>query len=114
MNSVAFPPYVIRCKGQNAEGAPNPVIQRLGTEKRPVTTIMLDHEQAHQKDAGWHAERQRQPIADRQRPPGGNPERDKKAASNKQFQKTTLVAGCAVGCESEQPILRRPLLRRGR
>ncbi len=56
MNSVAATPEIIGRECEHAQNAADPVIGKTVAEERAVPTIVLDHEQSHQKARRRHCQ----------------------------------------------------------
>jgi hypothetical protein len=68
-----------------------------------MPAIMLDDEDAHQKCAVQHRQRQRQPWADGQRHPCKRPKRQKRHKGRGQFKQAAMCRWLAVAGQSAKP-----------
>src|SRR5437660_12844694 len=49
MNCMCPPPEVVGCQRENADDSSKPVIHQSVTKERPMTAVVLDHEQTDKK-----------------------------------------------------------------
>jgi hypothetical protein len=61
---VGASPKVVWCERQHPDHASDPVVDGTTMKKGPMTTIVLDHEEADQKARSRHREQQAKPVAD--------------------------------------------------
>ncbi len=52
MHGVALAPVVIGCQREDADHPSDPIVQPLLAEERPMSAVVLDHEQPHQEGGG--------------------------------------------------------------
>ena len=85
MGGVRALPVIVGRQGEDAEGAPDPVVDRPGAEEGAVAAIVQDHEEAHQETRRRKRKRERKPVADMQQRPHRRPEGDERRQCHHDF-----------------------------
>jgi hypothetical protein len=62
MDCVRLAPVCIRSECNDSEQEAESIVRSPGGKEGPMTTIMLNNEQAYQKTSGWHREKERDPV----------------------------------------------------
>ena len=106
MGRVRALPIVVGRQGDDAEHAPDPVVERAVTKERAVTAIVLDEKQPHQKSGRGQRKREGQPIADVHQRPHCRPQRDEGREGDGDFGQAPRELGVAIAGENAGKPLR--------
>jgi len=96
-------PGVIGCQRQDAEHAPDPIIQLAFAIQCSMTAIMLNGEQPHEETTSKHHKAGAEPIADAQCRPGEYPKGGKRQYGDQQLNRASAAARLAVGRQDADP-----------
>src|SRR5260370_8501281 len=58
---VGATPEIVGCQGDHANDATRPVVRTSIGKERPMTAVMLDHEQTYEKASGGEHDKERTP-----------------------------------------------------
>ena len=104
MFGMSLAPEIVRRQRQHTDGAADPVVSEAVAEKRAMTAVVLDHEQANQKARRRHGDQQRQPpIAEIHHPPRQHPQCDQRHERYGDFENTARRTGFAIARENLCP-----------
>ena len=76
---VTVSPEIVWRQGQYADYTTDPVIHATSGEERPVSAIVLDHEEAHEETGGRDGEQQANPVTGAESEPTSELIRTRKA-----------------------------------
>src|SRR5438552_7279680 len=77
MECVGSPPEIVRSERQDADGSADPIACKAAVKERPVTAVVLDHEEADEEACRGHGQQQANPIAvGNSRPPQSPDEKE--------------------------------------
>jgi len=96
-------PDFVGCQRQNAGDAADPVVGQAMAEKGAMPAIVLDREQPQHESAGDESQRQGDPVADVERRPGKNPQRNERHDRDDDLEDASAVAGLAIGRQELGP-----------
>src|SRR5258707_11477120 len=82
---VGATPEIVGCQGDHANDATRPVVRTSIGKERPMTAVMLDHEQTYEKASGGNNDKERKPplVQPEGQPPPG-PQSDKRQYPDRQ------------------------------
>ncbi len=99
MGGVRALPIIVGRQGDDAEHAPDPVVERAVTKEGAVTAIVLDEKQPHQKSGRGQSQREGQPVADMHQRPHRRPKRDEGREGDGDFGQAPREFGVAIAGE---------------
>ncbi len=108
MNGVRTAPKIVRRQCQHTEDTAHPVVRQTVAEQSAMSTVVLDHEQAHQKSAGGNRQQERSlPAAKVDRHPGKGPQQAERQQCSCDLEEAPRVTWLAISSKNSSPGLRR-------
>jgi len=96
MARMAPSPVIVRREGCNADRAANPIVRKAAMKERPVTAIMLDHEETDDQARRRHDQQQATPIAMDKNNPHHSPDDKEGTRRDRQFEHAACIVGLAI------------------